>query len=67
MIISRKLSEAPEVEEISVMMGTPANKSLLDVTGFGMTFLTKRHRMISVFRLKLNQTIPLLSRLSPVR
>ena len=34
MIISRKLSEAPEVEEISVMMGTPANKSLLDVTGF---------------------------------
>ncbi len=27
MIISRKLSEAPEVEEISVMMGTPANKS----------------------------------------
>lgn len=34
MLISRKLSEAPEVEEISVMMGTPANKSLLEVTGF---------------------------------
>lgn len=25
----RKLSESPKVEEISVMMGTPANKSLL--------------------------------------
>ena len=29
MLISRKLSESPKVEEISVMMGTPANKSLL--------------------------------------
>lgn len=34
MLISRQLSESPGVEEISVMMGTPANKSLLDVTGF---------------------------------
>lgn len=34
MIISRKLSEHPEVEEISVMMGTPANKDLLKATGF---------------------------------
>lgn len=34
MIISRKLSEFPEVDEISVMMGTPANKSLLEATGF---------------------------------
>ena len=34
MLISRKLSESPNVEEISVMMGTPANKSLLEVTGF---------------------------------
>ncbi|AHG19376.1 membrane protein FdrA [Chania multitudinisentens RB-25] len=34
MLISRKLSDSPNVEEISVMMGTPANKSLLEVTGF---------------------------------
>lgn len=34
MLISRKLSESPRVEEISVMMGTPANKSLLEATGF---------------------------------
>lgn len=34
MLISRKLSELPSVDEISVMMGTPANKSLLEVTGF---------------------------------
>ncbi|KEY60500.1 acyl-CoA synthetase FdrA [Serratia sp. DD3] len=34
MLISRKLSESPDVEEISVMMGTPANKSLLEATGF---------------------------------
>lgn len=34
MLISRKLSESPGVDEISVMMGTPANKSLLEVTGF---------------------------------
>ncbi|KFK95295.1 MULTISPECIES: acyl-CoA synthetase FdrA [unclassified Serratia (in: enterobacteria)] len=34
MLISRKLSESPNVEEISVMMGTPANKSLLEATGF---------------------------------
>ncbi|SFC74823.1 FdrA protein [Pragia fontium DSM 5563 = ATCC 49100] len=34
MIISRKLSESPEVDEVSVMMGTPANKSLLETTGF---------------------------------
>ena len=34
MLISRKLSESPNVSEISVMMGTPANKSLLDATGF---------------------------------
>lgn len=34
MLISRKLSESPNVSEISVMMGTPANKSLLEATGF---------------------------------
>ncbi|MDM2996105.1 MULTISPECIES: acyl-CoA synthetase FdrA [unclassified Citrobacter] len=34
MIISRKLSERPEVDRVSVMMGTPANKSMLDSTGF---------------------------------
>lgn len=34
MIISRKLSESPEVEQVSVMMGTPANKALLEATGF---------------------------------
>ncbi|MGN7974003.1 acyl-CoA synthetase FdrA [Serratia sp. 22264] len=34
MLISRKLSDSPKVDEISVMMGTPANKSLLEVTGF---------------------------------
>ncbi|QGU88598.1 acyl-CoA synthetase FdrA [Erwinia sorbitola] len=34
MLISRKLSESPGVEDISVMMGTPANKSLLEATGF---------------------------------
>lgn len=34
MIISRKLSESPDVEQVSVMMGTPANKSLLETTGF---------------------------------
>ncbi|EHZ6873483.1 acyl-CoA synthetase FdrA [Providencia rettgeri] len=34
MLISRKLSESPNVSEISVMMGTPANKSLLDATEF---------------------------------
>lgn len=34
MVISRKLSESPEVDEVSVMMGTPANKSLLETTGF---------------------------------
>lgn len=34
MIISRKLSERPEVDQVSVMMGTPANKSMLDSTGF---------------------------------
>lgn len=34
MLISRKLSEHPDVDEISVMMGTPANKSLLEATGF---------------------------------
>ncbi|WP_275262385.1 acyl-CoA synthetase FdrA [Citrobacter braakii] len=34
MIISRKLSKRPEVDQVSVMMGTPANKSMLDSTGF---------------------------------
>ncbi|NDJ56444.1 acyl-CoA synthetase FdrA [Enterobacteriaceae bacterium 4M9] len=34
MIISRKLSESPLVDQVSVMMGTPANKSMLDSTGF---------------------------------
>lgn len=34
MIISRRLSEHPEVDQVSVMMGTPANKSMLDSTGF---------------------------------
>lgn len=34
MIISRKLSESPDVDQVSVMMGTPANKSMLESTGF---------------------------------
>lgn len=34
MLVSRKLSEHPSVDEISVMMGTPANKELLTATGF---------------------------------
>lgn len=34
MLISRKLSNLEEVSEVSVMMGTPANKSLLTNTGF---------------------------------
>lgn len=34
MIISRSLSEAETVDDVSVMMGTPANKSLLETTGF---------------------------------
>ncbi len=29
MIISRKLSESENVDDVSVMMGTPANKALL--------------------------------------
>ncbi|TKU45181.1 acyl-CoA synthetase FdrA [Citrobacter sp. wls714] len=34
MIISRKLSESENVDDVSIMMGTPANKSLLETTGF---------------------------------
>ncbi|MBU9811446.1 acyl-CoA synthetase FdrA [Rahnella sp. SL6] len=34
MIISRELSQSPDVDDVSVMMGTPANKSLLEATGF---------------------------------
>ncbi|RKS87468.1 FdrA protein [Orbus hercynius] len=34
MLISKKLSQIEEVNEVSVMMGTPANKSLLRNTGF---------------------------------
>lgn len=34
MLISKKLSQIEEVSEVSVMMGTPANKSLLRNTGF---------------------------------
>ncbi|MBK5142684.1 acyl-CoA synthetase FdrA [Budviciaceae bacterium BWR-B9] len=34
MLISRKLSASPGVDEVSVMMGTPANKALLEATGF---------------------------------
>lgn len=34
MLISRKLSEEEGVDDVSVMMGTPANKSLLENTGF---------------------------------
>ena len=33
MLISRQLSNGETVEEVSVMMGTPANKSLLENTG----------------------------------
>ncbi|MCQ1060749.1 acyl-CoA synthetase FdrA [Photobacterium sp. ZSDE20] len=33
MLISRQLSNGCDVEEVSVMMGTPANKSLLESTG----------------------------------
>lgn len=34
MLISRKLSTIDDVDEVSVMMGTPANKALLESTGF---------------------------------
>ena len=34
MLISRRLSETEGVDDVSVMMGTPANKTLLDNTGF---------------------------------
>lgn len=34
MLISKKLSNLDEVDEVSIMMGTPANKSLLEATGF---------------------------------
>ncbi|MGK7285327.1 acyl-CoA synthetase FdrA [Buttiauxella agrestis] len=34
MLISRKLSETEGVDDVSVMMGTPANKTLLENTGF---------------------------------
>lgn len=34
MLISKKLSNLEKVSEVSVMMGTPANKSLLAATGF---------------------------------
>jgi FdrA protein len=34
MLISKKLSNLAEVDEVSIMMGTPANKSLLQATGF---------------------------------
>lgn len=33
MLISRQLSSSEGVDEVSVMMGTPANKALLDATG----------------------------------
>lgn len=46
MLISRKLSESPQVDEVSVMMGTPANKSLLETTGFGMKVLPALRQMI---------------------
>lgn len=50
MIISRKLSESENVDDVSVMMGTPANKALLETTGFGMTILPRRRRMIFAWR-----------------
>lgn len=34
MLISKQLSQLADVEEVSVMMGTPANQSLLAATGF---------------------------------
>lgn len=34
MLISRQLSDGDNVDEVSVMMGTPANKDLLNNTGF---------------------------------
>ncbi|NIY47609.1 acyl-CoA synthetase FdrA [Cedecea colo] len=34
MLVSRRLSASDEVEQVSVMMGTPANKDLLETTGF---------------------------------
>ncbi|MGF1685009.1 acyl-CoA synthetase FdrA [Photobacterium minamisatsumaniensis] len=33
MLISKQLSNSKDVDEVSVMMGTPANKSLLEATG----------------------------------
>lgn len=53
MLISRKLSESPGVDEISVMMGTPANKSLLEVTGFGTHNLERQRLTIFVLLLRL--------------
>lgn len=50
MIISRKLSERPEVDQVSVMMGTPANKSMLDSTGFWHDDFADARQMIFVWR-----------------
>ena len=46
MIISRKLSESENVDDVSVMMGTPANKALLDTQVSGMTILITPRRTI---------------------
>jgi hypothetical protein len=50
MIISRKLSESENVDDVSVMMGTPANKSLLETTGFWHDDFPRRRRMIFAWR-----------------
>lgn len=50
MIISRKLSESENVDDVSVMMGTPANKALLETTGFWHDDFATRRRMIFAWR-----------------
>ncbi|HEU0256316.1 MAG TPA: acyl-CoA synthetase FdrA [Microbacteriaceae bacterium] len=39
MLVSKKLTEMPDVIKVSVMMGTPANKDILRGTGFGSAAL----------------------------
>lgn len=50
MIISRKLSESENVDDVSVMMGTPANKSLLKLPVSGMTIFMALRPMTFAWR-----------------
>lgn len=58
MIISRKLSERPEVDQVSVMMGTPANKSMLDSTGFWHDDFADATQTIFAWRCEPKANIP---------